>query len=171
MADPLSIAAAAAGFFSLAGQFADGLIKLKDFCDTIKNAPREVAELCDEMDTLRRLLEEAGARVQESLPPGTDASYMQDAFAQVEKTRFHAVAVLDRLQVGISKGTTMGIRFPFKKKEIVAMLLSVERGKTSLLLANQAFESYVSTTSNISIRNMSLERQGTCSTPTPRFFQ
>lgn len=142
MADPLSVAAAAAGFLSLAGQLADGLVKLKTLCDTIKNAPREVAELCDEMDMLHRLLEAAGSRAQQALPPGTEAGLMKDVFAHCEKMRFHTVAVLERLKAGLGGQKMTSLRFPFKKKDIEAMLLGVERGKTSLLLANQALDSY-----------------------------
>ena len=50
--------------------------------------------------------------------------------------------MLKRLEMNLNKSkTTMALRYPFKKKEIEGMLLGVERGKTSLLLANQSFES------------------------------
>lgn len=145
MADPLSIAAAAAGFVSLAGQFADGIIKLRELCIAVKNAPSDVETLCDEMDMLRRLLEEAGAAVQQSLPPDMDLSVMRDAFSQLEKMRSQTTAVLDSLEAGLIKCATTRLRFPFKKKEVEAMLLGVERGKSSLLLAVKAFESYAVT--------------------------
>lgn len=145
MADPLSIAAAAAGFASLAGQLADGVIKLRELYVTVKNAPSDVETLCDEMDMLRRLLEEAGVGIQQSLPPGMDLSVMKDAFLHLEKMRFQTTAVLDSLEAGLIKGATTRLRFPFKKKEVEAMLLGVERGKSSLLLAMKAFESYAVT--------------------------
>jgi hypothetical protein len=144
MADPLSVAAAGAGFLSLAGQVLDGLVKLRGFVATVDSAPREIHDLCHELDVFRGLLEEAGHRVQESLPMGVDASHLKDAFAHCEKMRGYADSMLKRLEVNVnrSKATTT-LRYPFKKKEIEGMLLSVERGKTSLLLANQSFESYV----------------------------
>jgi len=145
MADPLSVAAAGAGFLSLAGQVLDGIVKLRGFIATVNSAPREIHDLCHELDIFRGLLEEAGRRVQESLPMGVDASQLKDTFAHCEKMRGYAESALKRLEVNIhrSKSTT-ALRFPFKKKEIEGMLLGVERGKTSLLLANQSFESYVS---------------------------
>jgi len=145
MADPLSIAAAGAGFLSLAGQVLDGIVKLRGFIATVDSAPREIHDLCHELEIFRSLLEEAGRRVQETLPMGVDASHLKDAFAHCEKMRGYAESMLKRLEVNIhrSKATT-ALRFTFKKKEIEGMLLGVERGKTSLLLANQSFESYVS---------------------------
>jgi hypothetical protein len=145
MADPLSIATAGAGFLSLAGQVLDGIVKLRGFIATVDSAPREIHDLCHELYVFRGLLEEAGRRVQESLPMGVDASHLKDAFAHCERMRGYAESMLKRLEVNINRSkTTTALRFTFKKKEIEGMLLGVERGKTSLLLANQSFESYVS---------------------------
>jgi hypothetical protein len=144
MADPLSVAAAGAGFLSLAGQVLDGLVKLRGFVATVDSAPREIHDLCHELDIFRGLLEEAGRRVQDSLSMGVDASHLKDAFTHCEKMRGYAESMLKRLEVNINRSkVTTALKYPFKKKEIEGMLLGVERGKTSLLLANQSFESYV----------------------------
>lgn len=145
MADTVGIAAAGAGFLCLAGQFLDGIVKLRGFIAAVDSAPREIQNLCHELDIFRGLLEEAGRQVQESLPMGIDASHLKDAFFHSEKMRGHAESVLKRLEVNINRSkATTALKYPFKKKEIEGMLLGVERGKTSLLLANQSFESYVS---------------------------
>lgn len=151
MADPLSIAAAGAGFLSLAGQVLDGVIKLRGFVATVGSAPREIHDLCHELDIFHSLLEEAGRRVEESLPMSDDGSRLKDAFTHCEKMRGFAESVLKRLEVKIkrSKATTAP-KYPFKRKEIEGMLLGVERGKTSLLLTNQSFELYVSPSWNVS---------------------
>jgi hypothetical protein len=144
MADTLGIAAAGAGFLSLAGQVLDGLIKLRGFIAAIDSAPREIHDLCHELDILRGLLGEAGRRVQESAPAGFDASHLKHAFAHCEKMRGHVDSMIKRLEVSINRSkATSALKYPFKRKEIEGMLLDVERGKTSLLLANQPFESYV----------------------------
>lgn len=144
MADILGIAAAGAGFLSLAGQVLDGLIKLRGFIAAINSAQREIHDLCHELDILRGLLEEAGRRVQESAPADFDARHLKHAFGHCEKMRGHVDSMLKRLEVNINRSkATSALRYPFKRKEIEGMLLDVERGKTSLLLANQSFESYV----------------------------
>jgi hypothetical protein len=150
MADILGIAAAGAGFLSLAGQVLDGIVKLRGFIATVDSAPRELHDLCHELGIFRSLLEQAGRRVQENLSMGIDASRLEDAFIHCEKMRGHAESVLKRLAVEINRSkATTALKYPFKRKEIEGMLLSVERGKTSLLLANQSFESYVSPFWNI----------------------
>jgi hypothetical protein len=155
MADPLSIAAAGAGFLSLAGQILDGLVKLRGFIATVDSAPREIHDLCHELDIFRGLLEEAGRRVQDNLPMGVDDSHSKDAFAHCEKMRGYAESMLKRLEVNLSRSkATTALRFSFKKKEIEGMLLGVERGKTSLLLANQSFESYVSLSHGVALRRV-----------------
>lgn len=141
MADPLSIAAAGAGFISVAGQLADGIVKLQGLYTTIKNAPHEIQALCDELDMFRGLLEEAGWRSQQSISPGVDISHLKDAFAHCEKTRSHVESVSNRPNMGVSKCRMAILKYPFKKKEVQDMLLSVERGKTSLPFARQSFES------------------------------
>lgn len=78
MSDPLSIAAAAAGFLSLAAQMTEGVVKLRELYNTVKNIPRQVKELCDEMDMLRDLLEQAGARVQSADQLNTDERMPQE---------------------------------------------------------------------------------------------
>jgi hypothetical protein len=150
MADILGIAAAGAGFLSLAGQVLDGIVKLRGFIATVDSAPRELHDLCHELGIFRSLLEQAGRRVQENLSMGIDASRLEDAFIHCAKMRGHAESVLKRLAVEINRSkATTALKYPFKRKEIEGMLLSVERGKTSLLLANQSFESYVSPFWNI----------------------
>jgi hypothetical protein len=140
MADPLSIAAAGAGFLSLAGQVADGLIKLRALYKAIRNAPQEVQALCDEMDVVRRFLEDAGNRARNAPLPCSDRFHPSELFAQCEKTRSHLELVLKRLSIGFEQSGLAAFKFPFKKKEIEELLLSLERGKMSLLLVNQSLD-------------------------------
>ena len=97
MADILGIAAAGAGFISLAGQVLDGITKLRGFIAAVDSAPREVHDLCHELEIFRNLLGEAGHRVQESAPLGINSSHLKDAFAHCERMRGHAESVLKRL--------------------------------------------------------------------------
>ena len=64
MADPISLTAAAAGFIGLAGQLAQGVVKVKEIYATINDAPRDVANLCVKMEALQGVLEEVGDQIQ-----------------------------------------------------------------------------------------------------------
>ena len=140
MADPLSIAAAGAGFLSLAGPVTDGLIKLGAFYKASKYAPQEVRNLCDEMDVVRSLLEDAGNRTRNASPSCSNHTHSSELLAQCEKTRSHLDHTLRTLNTGFQRSKLATFRFPFKKKEIEEMLKSLERGKTSLLLVNQSLD-------------------------------
>ena len=140
MADPLSIAAAGAGFLSLAGQIAEGLITLRALYKAIKYAPQEVRTLCDEMDVVRILLEDAGNRARNASLNCSDYTHPSGLFAQCEKTSSHLEHALRGLRIGFERSRLAAFKFPFKKKEIEGLLLSLERGKVSLLLANQSLD-------------------------------
>lgn len=140
MADPLSIAAAGAGFLSLAGQVADGLMKLRAFYKASKYAPQDVRSLCDEMDVVRSLLEDAGNRTRNASPSCSNHTHASSLLAQCEKTRSHLDHTLRKLSIGLTRSRLAALRFPFKKQEIEEMLISLERGKTSLLLVNQSLD-------------------------------
>ncbi|GAB7332732.1 hypothetical protein MBLNU13_g04475t2 [Cladosporium sp. NU13] len=53
MADPISLTAAAAGFIGLAGQLAQGVIKIREIYTTINDAPRDIENLCSKMAALQ----------------------------------------------------------------------------------------------------------------------
>ncbi|KAL1583709.1 hypothetical protein WHR41_07452 [Cladosporium halotolerans] len=141
MSDPVSIAAATAGFISLTAQMTEGAIKLREIYITVKNIPGQVKELSDEMDMLRDLLEQAGARIQSADQINVDDKCLKSIFTNLEKTRYQTVAVLQKVNFGLEKSKLSALKAPFKKNEIEEMILGVERGKTSLLLALQIFES------------------------------
>lgn len=141
MSDPVSIAAAAAGFISLAAQMTEGAIKLREIYNTVKNIPRQVKELCDEMGILRDLLTQAGAQAESVDQLNTDDAFLKSVFANLEKMRYQTVAVLQKVNSGLEKSKLSALKAPFKRNEIEEMILGVERGKTSLLLALQIFHS------------------------------
>ena len=70
MTDPLSATAAAAGFIGLAGQIANGIVKLHSFYKTVKSAPKQVSEILDAMQGVQGALEATG----EMLNSGSPAS-------------------------------------------------------------------------------------------------
>lgn len=54
----LGIAASGIGIASLALQVGDCIVKLKTFCDAVKNAPEEIGYLIEEIETLSLVLSE-----------------------------------------------------------------------------------------------------------------
>ena len=144
MADPLSLTATAAGFIGLAGQLAQGVIKLKEIYTTINDAPQDVANLCSKMELLQGVLEEVGEQIQQ-LSRGNinlDIRTLQGVITQCETSRYRVEAHVKRLGDGsrLSKGAAM--RYVFKKKELQEILSDVEQCKSSLIIARQSIDGY-----------------------------
>ncbi|KAM0717808.1 hypothetical protein Q7P37_006140 [Cladosporium fusiforme] len=144
MADPLSIAASIAGLLGLAGQVADGVLKLREMCATMSNAPKELSTLCSRMDIIRNLLEEAGHPLQQLSPHDVDKTSVQKVFTQCEDLRYKIAARVTDLNARIQNDKTAAVKFWLKKKEIKEMLSDVEQCKTDLILARQTIEATIS---------------------------
>jgi hypothetical protein len=143
MADPLSLAAAAAGFVGLAGQLAQGVIKLKEIYTTVKDAPKDVADLFASMELLRSLLEKVGQQVQELSRGNIDSRLMQEVVAHCEASRYKIEANVGSICNSIRSNRAGAVRYLFKKKEIQEMLSDIERCKSNIVIARQSVERYV----------------------------
>lgn len=145
MADPLSLAAAAAGFVGLAGQLAQGVIKLKELYTTVKDAPKDVADLCASMELLRSLLEDVGQQVQQLSHGNIDKRLIQEVVAHCEASRYKIEANVGSICNSIRNNRAGAVRYLFKKKEIQEMLSDVERCKSNIIIARQSVERYIHT--------------------------
>lgn len=143
MSDPLSLVAAGAGFVGLAGQLAQGVIKLKEICSAIKDAPKDVAKLCESVELLQSLLEEVGQQVQQLSHGNVDDRLMREVLAHCETSRFKIGVSVKSICNSIRKSRLGAVRYVFKKKEIEDMLSDVERCKSNIIIARQSVEKYV----------------------------
>ena len=138
MADPLSIAAAAAGFASLAGQLVGGIATLNMMYQTISNAPAEARDLLAEMDFLGSLLATAGERIQQN--PDANIQVFKAALDRCETVRYRLEGLMTSVDLRITRRRAQAARMFFKRDTIQELLLSIERAKSDLLLAQQYFE-------------------------------
>lgn len=145
MADPISLTAAAAGFIGLAGQLAQGVIKIREIYATIKDASQDVANLCSKMGALQGVLEEVGDQIQQ-LSHGNvdlDTQTLRDLISRCEKSRYRVEAHVKNISDGFRQKRGAAMRYVFKKKEILEMLSDVEQCKLSLILARQSIDECV----------------------------
>jgi len=145
MSDPVSLTAAAVGFLGFAGQLAQGVIKLKEIYTTINDAPRDVASLCSEMESLQVVLREVGDQIQQ-LSHGNislDTRTLRDVITQCETSRYRIEAHVKKISDGIGRNRAVAMKYVFKKKDIQEMLTDVEQCKTSLIIARQSIDGYV----------------------------
>lgn len=145
MADPISLTAAAAGFIGLAGQLAQGVIKVKEIYTTIQDAPRDVRNLCSKMESLQGVLEEVGDQVQQ-LSQGNinlDTRTLRDVVTQCESSRYRVDAHVKKIRDGFRLNRGAAMKYVFKKKEMQEMVADLEQCKSSLVLVRQSINGYV----------------------------
>jgi len=70
----LGIVASGMGIASLAIQIGDCIVRLKGFCDAVKDAPEEIKHLIEEIDTLSLVLSGFETNEQPELNPGHEAT-------------------------------------------------------------------------------------------------
>ena len=73
MAEIFGTVTGAIGVLGVAAQCADGIRKLRAFCDDVKNAPEELAYIANELEILTHNLRNRGAATKEC----TDSGYHQ----------------------------------------------------------------------------------------------
>lgn len=151
MGDPLSVAASIVGIIAVAGK----CIKMaNEFCSTVKDAPKTITELCEEMQqmqaiviTLQELLN--GTRQGKRKKLSQSRSAMISLY-NIEATLSGCVLTCDRLNKHLS--TALGIVNPrhpeertgtlldrlkwawSKEKEAAEILAQLQRHKSSLTL-------------------------------------
>lgn len=142
MADPISLTAAAAGFIGLAGQLAQGVIKVKEIYTIINDAPRDVANLCSKMEALQAVLDEVGDQIQKLFHSKTslDTRVLRDVIIQCETSRYRVEAHVKKFSDGLRRNRGATMKYVFKKKEVQEMLSDLEQCKTSLILVRQSID-------------------------------
>jgi hypothetical protein len=147
MADPISLTAATAGFIGLAGQLAQGVVKVREMYTTMNDAPRDVASLCSKMEALQGVLQEVGDQIQQ-LSQGNinlDTRTLRDVITQCETSRYRVKAHVKKFSDGFGHNRGTAVRYVFKKKEVQEMVSDLEQCKSSLVLARQSIDGYVDT--------------------------
>ncbi|KAI5810780.1 hypothetical protein BZA77DRAFT_162396 [Pyronema omphalodes] len=129
--DPLSIAAAVAGFLSLADQIAT---TLKEYADEVKSAPAEVQSLHQEVIALRQVLEDFVGFLRETNLSGCKFESSSALFKAVEACQYQLKKLWGRLadisEACSSKklsGLVTRVRWPLKKDEVQQTIVTVQR--------------------------------------------
>jgi hypothetical protein len=149
MTDPLSATAAAAGFMVLAGQIANGIVKLHSFYNTVKSAPKQVSEILDAMQGVQGALEATGEMLN-SGNPGSDLARRstQACLAQCKRLQESLDEKLRKLEKRFQKCRANQVLMAFHQVEIEGTLKDLERCKSSLILCQQVFSTSVQAFNN-----------------------
>ncbi|KAI5816814.1 hypothetical protein BZA77DRAFT_280313 [Pyronema omphalodes] len=129
--DPLSIAAAVAGFLSLAGQIAT---TLKDYADGVQSAPGEVQSLYQEVTALRQVLESFVGFLKKDDLRGRKLDSSCVLFNAVQACKYQLEELSRKLtelsEACLNKklpGWVTRMRWPLKKDEVQHTIVALQR--------------------------------------------
>lgn len=146
MASGLEIAAGAIGIIGVSQQVVQTAFKARTFCKEVKDAPTELRELTQSLETLSRIL----IRLRETIPPETWNSQLGPSNVDILQASLQACHDdAARISILISDAHRMLEKKRFrgsctlvsKKREIHSMLEKLNRSKADLSLAYSIYAS------------------------------
>jgi hypothetical protein len=140
MAEMLGVVAGGMGIASLAIQIGDGVTKLRDFCNAVKEAPEEVKYLVEEIETLSIVLSEIGASGNEEEMAQIGAASLKKCLDLCRRGAEVLCTVVRQAEQEIAKTKRIGSVKMVLKKGLLDMLR--DRLKTvqfMLMLSNQTY--------------------------------
>jgi len=141
MAEVFGVAAGVVGVASLAIQLADSVKKLKEFCDSVKNVPTEVKETIEEIELLSSVLTTLDGSITPGATNQQDLKKCVDLCRRgIEQISVFAKAFEDRL---LSGKRSAAIKVVFRMEKMKIPMERLERGKATLLLAHQMYQSII----------------------------
>jgi hypothetical protein len=132
MAEVFAAVASGAGLVSLAIQLLESSQKLKGLYNASKDAPRNVKDLCFDLETLSLQLRQLEQHRQHDHP---DTELPDRCIAQCERKTEKVRDVVDDMARYIQRSVTFGrLYIAFKEPEVERLLDELERAKSSLSL-------------------------------------
>lgn len=138
MAEALGIAASGIGIASLAIQVGDCILKLKRFCDAVKNAPEEIKHLIEEIETLSLDLSESEGIEHPGLYVRPDSKSRCFKFCQ--KATSILSGVVKDLEADIKNRRRVGsVKAVLKKHTIEKLRERLMAAQSMLMLSSQMY--------------------------------
>ena len=131
MAELLGLVSGGAGIASLAVQIGQAVVRLKELYDCMRNAPKEVTALVDELLLLARLLERLRSDDDES-------DLWQECYEYCKRTRDTLSQLADQIATKLRTAKTRGrLKWVLNSDSIAKQREKLDSAKTLLLLAQQ----------------------------------
>ena len=132
MADPLSIAGGVVGIVAFAQQLIESTIKIKRFCQDVKDAPAEldyILKQAENIEDLLRQLKQQG----ESAGPHVDIYRKCLDFCQSAVGNLSTMVV--ELRAKMRSSQVHRVKLVLRRKDIESMLVRLDRSRADLHLA------------------------------------
>lgn len=138
MAEIFGVAASAIGVVGVAAQCADGIKKLREFCNDVKNAPQELSDMADELELLTHTIAGIEKQIKTCAHIPTPVSPVE-ALRFCQKSVQNTASIVEELSTEISRRNTGALRAAWKKKSLQVYMTRIERAKTSLALSYSVY--------------------------------
>ncbi|KAJ8061664.1 hypothetical protein OCU04_009465 [Sclerotinia nivalis] len=136
MAEEFGVAGSAVGITSLAIQLGDGILKLKSFWDAVKDAPKEILYILDELDTTHLLLKE----IEDSLGNQTRSPAAAKSLRLCQKGMNILNNTVKELDEEMRKRKKWGgVKMVMKKELLEKMEKRLERANSLMTMAHQNY--------------------------------
>ena len=132
---------------SIALQLADAALNLHNFWKSVKDAPKSLKDLVNNLRTLQGVLK--AIHTEEKMLPGPqEAIPTYEPLLECQRYFDELRALAERLQTDISKGkmqrTWKSLKIVFEKNHLDEFRSNLESMKSTLILARQTLARYVS---------------------------
>jgi len=141
----MDAAAGSISFLAFAGQLADGIRKIIEFCNDIKDAPKEVKDIVTSLQLLGLVLQ--GIETQTRTIPDQyhGAPNVIATIKHCQETFKELMDSASEIQKTLNQGSKIGsklarVKVAWSKKKTTEILFKIEVTKTSVLLASSQIE-------------------------------
>ncbi|KAK3701774.1 hypothetical protein LTR37_015294 [Vermiconidia calcicola] len=136
MADPVSVLASAVGIAAFAQQLAASILKIKRFCEDVKNVPVELQETLDQIANMSNIMAKLGRIEEEELDGGVDADILLQSLQLCQRAVSRISALAQEAQASMKRGKARAAVSAVLKQDTYAkMLVKLDRSKFDLHLA------------------------------------
>ena len=140
MAAGLDVAAGALGIVGVAGQLASSILKIKNFCKDVKNAPEELLDTIGSVENFSKILIRLGEGQTRDLKDIKNGDILRESLSICKKAADRVATLAMDLQLETQfRGSRAAIKTVLKQKTVNAMLQQLDRSKLDLQLACTMF--------------------------------
>jgi hypothetical protein len=136
LAEALGAAASIAGLASLALQLGGSIVKLKRFCDSVREAPEELRDTIREIETLRLVFR--GLEQEQEFVPSLAWTLIATCVTPCVRQAEKIAEITDVLDQSTRKNGLVGaVKAALKQNQLQELFAKLERAKVSLMFAYQ----------------------------------
>ena len=139
MAEVVGVVASAVGIAAFGQQLASSILKIKGFCEDVKDAPKELRDVLDQIENISNIMSRLG-RVEDTATV-TEVDDIFQASAQLCRTAIGRISTLaQELEEEMTRSRVRGsVRTVLKMKTLEKLIAKLERNKADLLIAHSMY--------------------------------